>query len=137
MADETFIHTLAGREMTFLCADPGRLMLLHRVIESLQKDLQVAVGSNDTDLATSVMREINDLTYTVIESQFTNPADLMHVRKAILGGKLQEADLYALLSNGRKVSATEDDADPPAPKAKAKAAKAAKAPAKKPGRGAR
>ncbi len=125
MEDETFVHHLAGRDITFLKADPSRLQLLQRILNQRQRNLNEALAREDTEVAGMLIRDIHDMVWTAIESQFTDPADLLHVQRAILAREISEEKLYPILANGA-AAATPDDADPPAPKARKKAATAAK-----------
>lgn len=124
MAEETFEHTLAGRSIVFLKSDPSRLQLLQRVLKQRQGNLNDALAREDTDVAAMLVRDIHDMVWTAIESQFTDPADLLHVQRAILARELEESDLYPVLANGA-VASPADDADPPAAKPRKKAAPAA------------
>lgn len=121
--DKTFVHTLAGRDITFLEADGPRLQLLRRVLDQRQRNLNDALAREDGEVASMLIRDIHDMVWTAIEAQFTDPADLLHVQRAILARELDEADLYVILANGA-LPKPADDADPPAAKPRKKAAAA-------------
>lgn len=137
--NDTFPYTLSGREISFLNPDPKRLMLLQRVLRQTQSQLKGAQDRDDAELAQMLMRDMNDMIWTALESQFTDPADLMFVQTEILARRIQEEDLYPILNGGKTVVEVQDDADPPAAKPRKKAApKAApKAAAKRNNRGVR
>lgn len=131
MADEgsadTFEYVINGRTMVFNKMHKGKIGMLERHIESLQRRSQVAQDAEDVEALIKLAKKMNDATWTTVESQFTDPEDLDWVQVEIIAGRLDEGDLLPLLSNGRKIVIPDDDADP-APAAKRPGRKA---PAKK------
>jgi len=124
MADEgsveTFEYAVKGRLCVFKQISKSQIIMLKRYIESLQ--LKSVAAQNEEDLGSliALAAKMNEATWTTIESQFTDPADLEWVQLEIIAGRLEEQDLLPLLSNGHKHNDIPDDADP--------------APAKRPGR---
>lgn len=132
MTDEdntgTFTYVLAGREMVFKKTGRGQLLMLQRVAEILQKQLNAASDAGDAEKLAGLMRQLDDATWTAIESRFTTSSDLSFVQTQIIAGNIVETDLYPILANGKVSTPPVDDADPKLVVAKKKtASKAVKA----------
>lgn len=125
MADEgnadTFVYTLAGRDITFRKTTQAQLLLMQRMLRKVMKRAEAM--AQDSDALGDLMIEINDMTFEAVESRFTDPEDLLFVQREILRGNISEHQINSILTNGRPVVIEpDDDADPPKPKRVSKAA---------------
>jgi cation transport regulator ChaB len=120
MADEgnvdTFEHTLSGRLMTFKKTSGGQLTMMRRYIQMLQLQMAAAEKANDAEKVGELVAKMHEVAWTAVESRFTSEDDLEFVRMEIIVGKLEETDLFAILSNGAFQSTLDDDAEPVTPK---------------------
>lgn len=134
MADEggaeTFEYTLGGRVMTFKKIHHGQVVMLERYWESMNAKADIARDGGNLDEAVRLLKKASGAFWRIVESQFLSQDDLEFAQEEILLGRLTEADLGPIISNGEtRTVPPQDDADPaPAKRAgrKAPAKKAAK-----------
>lgn len=130
MADEgsasTFEYTLDGRNMVFKMSEGAQVMMLQRFVDMMQMKMNAAAKAKNDEGFRAAIKAINEAVWTAVESRFTSEEDLLHVQMAVIAGRITEADLLPLFSNGANVATLPDDADPPAPARKAPAKKATK-----------
>ena len=100
--------------------------MMRRYVQMLQMQMGVAEKANDAEKIGELVAKMHEVAWTAVESRFTSEDDLEFVRMEIIIGKLEETDLFAILSNGVSTSTPDDDAEPAVPKrAVKKAAKKA------------
>lgn len=130
--EDTFEYTIAGRNITFRKTSRAQLMMLQRMTKQLHQQM-LAVADNPEHVG-ELITELNDMAFEAAESRFIDPTDLVFVRTEILRGNVQEADVFAILSNGnRQAFEPDDDTDPAPAKRTTKKAAAKKAPASRRG----
>lgn len=121
---DTFMYTLAGREITFLKTTQAQLLMMQRIVQRIQRQMHAA--ADDPETISSLMADLNNFAFEAAESRFTDPADLMFVEQEVLRGNISQEQVFGILSNGNAHNnAPDDDADPTPVK------RAKKAPAKK------
>lgn len=132
MADEgsadTFEYPLGGRTLVLKKIHHGQVVMLERYWESMSAKADSARDSGDLEEAMRLVKKASGAFWRVVESQFLSQDDLEFVQEEILLGRLTEADLGPIISNGETRTATPDDDADPAPAKRA----GRKAPAKKP-----
>lgn len=112
-SEDTFVHTLAGREMVFEKTQPGQLIMMRRYVAELQVRLAAAERDSNDDERVKVLTQIHEVAWTAVESRFTSVDDLDFARMSIITGKLTAPELFVILSNGETTAVpAEDDADP-------------------------
>jgi hypothetical protein len=118
---ETFIKTLAGREVAFRRPVLGQLLILERIY---LRQLKAAQDNSDQKqriaASTTAMMKVLDF----IDSLVINGEDRQFIEDNMIDGKIDHMDLLDVLGAGLKDS-QEDDA-PPAVKKVAKKATSAR-----------
>lgn len=128
MADEgsadTFVYTLAGREITFLKTTQAQLLMMQRIVARIQRQMHAA--AQDPEAVSQLIADLNNFAFEAAESRFIDPADLVFVEQQVLRGNISQEEIFGILSNGvRRERQPDDDADP------APAKRGRKSPAKK------
>lgn len=113
MADEgnadTFEHIIGGRTITLRKNTPGKIAMLERYWESMDRK---AAAAKDADEAIRIAKAMSNAYWGVIEAQFINPEDLEFVQLEIVMGRVDESVLAPILANGMTRERLDDDADP-------------------------
>lgn len=131
MAEDTFTHTLLGREMQFRKAKRGQLLMLFR----MRGRLKAMPDDTDTRQMWDNLNAVTERMLDLIDSLFLNEKDRADVEEAMIKGALDIDDLIPLLGNTD--TADQDDDEDPKPKKTAGKKAPAKKAAKKVANGAR
>lgn len=98
MSDETFVQTLAGRDIEFKIVKPGQLVMLKRMAERAQATLAASDGTKGSGALADMLQRSMD----VVESLVVKPEDITFLETEILMGRLEQNDLLAVLGGPKK-----------------------------------
>lgn len=109
MSDETFIRTLAGRDIEFRMPKAGQILMLKRMAERAQKML----ANTDDNTGAGLFGDMLQRAMDVVESLVVRPEDITFLEDQILMGHLEQGDLMEVLGGPKQE-------EKPKPKTKAK-----------------
>lgn len=113
MSDETFVQTLAGRDIEFRVAKPGQILILKRMYERARDQLTDTEGRKGAEVFGEMLQRSMD----VVESLMVDPANIAFLENEILMGRLEQDELMAVLAGPKKEVAPKKKTAKSTPKA--------------------